>query len=469
MGLTYVKLGQFLAMRFDVVPPDVARELGRLFEDVAPLRTDVIHTLVEAELGAPIEELFACFRPSPVAAASVAQVHEAWTVDGRHVAVKVQRPGIERIFASDIRNLRRLARLADRLGLLGALSALEIVDEFSRWTAREFDFVTEAMTAERLRASALPYEHAPTIEWALTTRRVLTMQFLEGISLATLGGILDDGGFEELQRRLPWLDLPVLVHRVATACLRQIFVKGFFHGDPHPGNILVQEDNTVAFVDFGIFGELTDYHREQLAAMIESVALGDVDRSFRYYSALADPTADTDFASFEREGKAVLRRWYEAMHASDGAPGAKHLGRYAGEMTEVVRRHRLRLSPETLLFWRALHALDSTAVRIGERFDLLSELRGFFESIRPGFADRVKRDLFNERWIGSLAAFSKELPTRARLIQSATRGQFVLEVFAEESRRDRAVEARRTKALAAATTVASIAAAAAAIWVEARV
>lgn len=389
LGLTYVKLGQFLAMRFDILPADVCRELMKLFERVPPVPFSKVQETIESELGRPLADLFPTFRVEPVATASVAQVHEAWTRTGERVAVKVQRPGIERIFASDMRNLFRVAAIVDALGLLGALSAVEYAREFAAWTERELDFVTEGRTAERLGASALVYERVPRIRWELTSRKVLTMDFIDGVSLNDVAYVLETEGPEGIAKRYPGLDVSLVANRVAFASLRQIFVTGFFHGDPHPGNILIRSDNTFAFIDFGIFGHLTDYLREQLTGAIENVAFGNIDRSFYFYAKLADPTVETDIRAFEREAKKVLRAWFEAVRDPQRPPAERHLGKYLGEITEALRHNRLRMSPETLLFWRSLHALDSTALRFGPYFDILTAMREFFERTRPSLVRRA--------------------------------------------------------------------------------
>src|SRR6185295_17095723 len=148
---------------------EICRELNRLFEKVSPLTFDQVTAVIEAELGAPFEQFFSLINPDPVGSASVAQVHEARIVSGDRVAVKIQRPGVERIFAADIRNLRRMASLVDISGVLGRLSALEMVDEFAAWTFRELNFVIEGQTADRLRVGALPHEIVPRVFWDLTT------------------------------------------------------------------------------------------------------------------------------------------------------------------------------------------------------------------------------------------------------------------------------------------------------------
>jgi len=353
LGLTYLKFGQYLATRFDILPEDVYRQLSRLFENATPLSYDEVKSVVEVELHRPIGKIFAFFDPLPIASASVAQVHEARSHSGERLAVKIQRPGIERIFMADVRNLRRLAALADAMGLLGKISARELINEFSKWTLRELDFRIEGHTAEALRRTATPNEIVPRIEWELTTARVLTMEFLGGVSLAKIADLVDAGKIEEVHALLPHMQFVEASRNLVIASLHQLFVTGLFHGDPHPGNILIRDDNTVGFIDFGIFGELTDYEREMLTGHVENIAFGNVDESFRYYRKFLFPSDDTDLKNFEIEGKSVLRRLYQGMQNPSAPIRDRHLGRYWGEMFGVIRRNRLRMSTDTLLFWRA--------------------------------------------------------------------------------------------------------------------
>jgi len=396
LGLTYLKFGQYLATRFDILPEDVYRQLSRLFENATPLSYDEVKSVVEVELHRPIGKIFAFFDPLPIASASVAQVHEARSHSGERLAVKIQRPGIERIFMADVRNLRRLAALADAMGLLGKISARELINEFSKWTLRELDFRIEGHTAEALRRTATPNEIVPRIEWELTTARVLTMEFLGGVSLAKIADLVDAGKIEEVHALLPHMQFVEASRNLVIASLHQLFVTGLFHGDPHPGNILIRDDNTVGFIDFGIFGELTDYEREMLTGHVENIAFGNVDESFRYYRKFLFPSDDTDLKNFEIEGKSVLRRLYQGMQNPSAPIRDRHLGRYWGEMFGVIRRNRLRMSTDTLLFWRALNTLDSSAVRLSAVFDLWAELQRFFQRFRPPLTERLLRLLSSE-------------------------------------------------------------------------
>lgn len=414
LGLTYMKLGQYLASRVDLFPEEISRELNRLFERAQPVEFSRIRSVVESQLGRPLEQAFTEFSREPIAAASVAQVHEACTLDGDHVAVKVQRPGIARLFGADMRNLRRFATVVDGLGLLGTVSMREVLSAFTKWTTRELDFTAEGRTADILRSESPPFGTVPLVFWDLTTPEVLTLEFVEGMSLAGIADLIEAGKQNELKERLPNLDLRTVAENLSYILMNQLFVTGFFHGDPHPGNIFVRDDNMVVLLDCGIFGELREDQREYLAAHIENVGLGDIDAAFYYYAKQLTVTDATDIKEFERDGKAVLRRWQQSATSPLARPEDRHLGKYAGEMLQVVRRHHVRISTETLLFWRALEALDATAIRFSQYFDLLNSLRGFFERIRPSPAERLCQTVVDDRLWRQLAQLALVAPDHAQ-------------------------------------------------------
>jgi ubiquinone biosynthesis protein len=458
MGLTYLKLGQYLAMRFDLLPEEVCEEMNHLFEEVKPLSFEQVRRTVETELGGRLEEFYAEFGERHVAAASVAQVHVARTLDGVKVAVKVQRPGIERTFESDMRVLGLLASLADYLRVFGNLSVKGVVDQFSTWTRRELNFLTEGETADRLRRHATAHEVVPFVFWELTTRRVITFEFIEGVSMSQVAKMLDEGGLPRVREKLPKVEIEEALTNLSHASLRQLFVTGFFHGDPHPGNILLLEDNSVAFVDFGIFGELTPFQRELLAKHIESLAMGDFRASFRYYASLATPTEETDIRAFEDEGAEVLRRWYHASQNPDAPAEARHLGRVSGEMTSVVRRGRVLMGAETLLFWRAINALDSTALLLSPTFDLLAVLRRFFEEIRPGLSERLLGLVKDEERALAIAGLSlRGRDYVADILTRLGQGDYGGSVECDEWGGARGTADRRARLLAASLTGGSFA------------
>jgi ubiquinone biosynthesis protein len=454
LGVTYIKLGQFLATRFDILPEEVCRELGRLFDEVPPMSERAVRQVVASSLGRTVEEAFARFDWTCVAAASIAQVHRAVTHDGRDVAVKVQRPGIQALFASDMRILSRLARLADRLELLGPQSVVEALEEFETYTAREMDFRIEGRTAERLRASMGPHEDVPRIHWSLSSGRVLVMDFVVGHPLSKIIQLIEADRLAELERLAPALDLDAAVRNFAHAGLRQLFVTGFFHADPHPGNVFLREDGTVVFVDFGIFGQLSDKQRTLLGSYIEHVATGNIRQSYNQFTQLLQSTPRTDQEQLRREVSAMMLDWYAASKDGGSAVAQRHLGRYINEFIAIIRRNHARMSYGLLLFWRALMTLDATALRFQRQFDLLAELRAFFVARRGSMLAATLGPA--AMWDRTLAVerTCREAPAdleRARRVAEGSDAAVALDVYVTPERRGG--RADPVKALGAAIAV----------------
>jgi len=423
LGLTYLKLGQFLALRYDILPLEICRELENLFESVPPMEFAQARAIVESELGGPIAQFYSSFPAKPIAAASVAQVHDARTIAGERVAVKVQRGGLAPIFRADIRNLKRLGTLVEVLGIAGKLSIRGLFVQFESWTLRELDFTIEGRTAERVREDAPPSVEIPQVNWELTTKRVLTMEFIDGMSSAEVRKHREQGTLAEIPAKLPGFDLATALDNFARASLTQLFVIGFFHGDPHPGNVVFLPENRVAFLDFGIFGELSEEEREGLFGQIENLALGNLVRSFRYYSLQVAVTEDTDMESFRRDCLEVLNRWYRALQNPNSPVEQRHLAKYTGEMIDVSRRNGLRYDLSYLLFWRALNNLNGALYHIDPSFDMLAELRTFFEEIRPGNVERIRMMLSDRQWQASCKVLAREGPEKARHgLDEAARG-----------------------------------------------
>jgi ubiquinone biosynthesis protein len=415
LGVTYLKLGQFLAMRFDILPAEVCRELARLFDEVPPMALRDVRRTIEEELGASPEVIFDEFENEPLAAASIAQVHRAVVRGGREVAVKVQRPGIQEIFAADIRNLKRLARIGDVFHLLGPTSVRDTVEEFRRFTSREMNFVTEGRTAERLRRHVGAFDDVPDVYWDYTTERVLTMEFVDAPSLAQILHAM-----REDETEMPaGIDPQQVIENLADATLRQLFVTGFYHADPHPGNILIRPDNTVVFVDFGIFGEFAPDRRETFALAIEYNATGKIEDAYRRFMDLLEPTAETDLRRFRVEAEKNMQDWYEASRDPSTPLADRHLGTFFGKFITILRRNKVRMALDTLLFWRTLVVVDATALQFSAQFDLLAHLRDFFERERPSPMERILTVLTSRDTVRDVAALARDVPRDMRRLENA--------------------------------------------------
>ncbi len=379
MGFTYVKLGQYLALRFDLLPAEVCTELRGLFDQAPTMPFDEVVRQIERELGMPVNDCFRSLDTTCLAAASLAQVHLGVTIDGERVAVKVQRPNAQRDFEADMWLARLFARGLDGVGLMRSLSITSIVDEFVDATRRELDFRTEGRVAMGVRSRTNPGILVPWVHWNLSSARVLTMEFVDGVTLSAATALARRGRIDELADLLPGVDLGSIVRRVADESLRQVLVDGLFHADPHPGNIIVCRDGTIAYVDFGSFGRLTRRQRQDCSGYISQNALGNYERGFRHFFRLMLPTADVDYRSFKRSSIEVIRVWSERSQEAQASPVERHLGTVMLRTMAAMRLHGVRPAPEFLLFWRVLFQVDSMALEMGDSVDMFAIVREFFE------------------------------------------------------------------------------------------
>jgi ubiquinone biosynthesis protein len=250
LGPTFVKFGQLLSMRPDVLPPDIIAELRGLQDDVRPFPYEDVERVIQEELGQPIERLFLEFDREPLAAASIGQVHRAVLPNGHTVAVKVQRPGAPERIEADLGLLYQAARIVkERVRALDFVDVREVVDEFARAIRQELDYRLEGRNAEQLHRNFAGHPHVrvPRVYWSYSRSRVLTLEFIEGTQLADI----DEVGYSLEERKR-------LAEVIAEAWMTMIFRDGFFHGDPHPANILVIRPDLIGLVDFGLAGKLTD-------------------------------------------------------------------------------------------------------------------------------------------------------------------------------------------------------------------
>jgi len=244
LGPTFVKFGQLLSLRIDLFPDDITSELKKLQDTVPPFSVKDVKTVILGELGAPVDELYATFDEEPLAAASVGQVHRATLKDGTQVIVKVQRPGIEETVREDLSIMTGLARLLEKyVHESRRFDPVGLVEEFERVITRELDFTLEGRNGERFKRNFEGDKrvHVPEVYMEFTQKRVLTTAFSRGRKISEFTTAQAAYRHE-------------LATRVNEVFLKQIYEDGFFHADPHPGNILVMHDNSIAFVDFGIVG-----------------------------------------------------------------------------------------------------------------------------------------------------------------------------------------------------------------------
>jgi ubiquinone biosynthesis protein len=343
LGPTFVEFGQLLSGRPDLIPSAFARELGRLLAHAKPLPWQVIHRALVEELGKP-EELFSGIDHHPLAAASIAQIHRATLKDGAEVVIKVQRPGIDKVVEADLAVLRLLAHLAEKyLPEARPLNPKALVEEFALSIAQELDFALEAANTERFaRAFAGdPQIHAPKVHRQLSTPRVLVLEYLEGI-------LIDD--VEAL--RAAGADLEGISQHLLHALLLQIFRLGFFHADPHPGNFLVLPGGGLAFIDFGLVGQLNEAERQSLIELFQATLVEDYERVASLWLDIAHAGAEVDRRAFERGLQPILR-----THMNQPFERIQ-VGEMFLQMVHNGTRHGLKLPRELFLLFRTFAEIE---------------------------------------------------------------------------------------------------------------
>lgn len=363
LGPTFVKLGQILSSRPDLVSSDIIAELVKLQDRVPPFPTDQARRIIEADLGMPISQCFTGFSDEPFASGSIAQVYRATTVAAVErpacsVVVKVKRPGIEDTIRLDMTILRWIGDVAERLvPELAVYHPKMIVDEFEQTMMRELDFVNEAATIARFAESIGedPNFRVPTVFWDLTGTGVLTLEEMHGVSIQTL-----------LSQPDPAIDRKQLADRLARGFVRQFFETGLFHADPHPGNLLVEPPAAIRLIDFGLTGRIND---EMLGHLVMAL-MGAVNREPEIVvEVLADMDAlgeQTDRAQLQRDFFELIEKYYGLpLHRFD-------MQTLFHEITGLIRRNDVSLPREFVLFGKALVAVGGICLQLDPEMDLLT-------------------------------------------------------------------------------------------------
>lgn len=347
LGPTFVKLGQILSTRADILPPIYIEELEKLQDNVPPVETGAIVPIVEEELAAPLEELFASFDPVPIAAASIGQVHGATLHDGRRVVVKVQRPDVGRVIHQDLFILGDVARIAEnRSSMLREQDLSGLIREFA-WTIRaELDYEHEARNLERFgRAFADRSDiRIPAVVTELSTARVLTMERIDGIPIDDVAAIRAAGH-----------DVETLVQSAIWMLAVSILEIGMFHADPHPGNFVVDDDGALVVFDFGMVGTVDEHLREQLLLLALATAERDAARVTDQIAQLGVVPAGWDRRAMERDVAHLLAQYV-------GVPlDTLPLPMIVGDIMAMMRRHRMHLPGELALLTKTATMAESLA------------------------------------------------------------------------------------------------------------
>lgn len=383
LGPTFIKLGQLLSTRPDLLPESYIDELRQLQDSVPPAPWEPIRNLIEAELNAPIEAHFTWIDVVPLAAGSIGQVHAARLHDGREVVLKVQRPGIRPIIEEDLAILADAARIAsNRVAMLQQADAVGFVAEFA-WTLRgELDFRQEGRSADALREGLRRQAgiRIPQIHWDLTTDRLLTMERLEGIRIDARDALMAAGH-----------DLPQLTHRICNALATQIFEIGTYHADPHPGNFVVAPDGRIAMLDFGQVGTIDDRLKERLLLLALACAERDPTRIVDEMAMLGAMPSGWNRRAMERDVAHLVARYVGVPLRSIPITDA------IDDVMVMIQKHGLRLPAELALMAKTLTMTESIARQLDPDVNVV-------EIVEPAIRGSVRHLYSPTFWANRLKA-----------------------------------------------------------------
>jgi ubiquinone biosynthesis protein len=414
LGGLFVKFGQFIAMRPDIASPNFVREAEQLLDKVPPFDGKIALATIEKELKRPVAALFARFDPVPVAAASFAQVHRAVLINGEVVAVKVQRPGLDREVRADLRYLRVIVWFIELTGFTRRIRLSDMLDDFEHWTREELDFRKEAAFATAMRESEVEIanEYIPRVYWSHTSVRVLTLEFLTGIWMSDFKKAVETNDTEKLRH---WEAIGIHRDEIAVSVfdnmLRQVFERNTFHGDPHAGNLLLMGGESIGYVDFGITGQIDKRFRDIQMAVLVALSSSDFDAYFRAVIQFFYPLPNTaDVAAIRREIISGARDWANAALNEKADISERGTSVILMNVLEVARRYELAFSGVALRYFRAVVTIEAMILVLDPTFAYRKHLKNSIRGIELRIIRRRNTpDAVAAALIG-LLSFSQNLP-----------------------------------------------------------
>jgi len=375
LGPTFIKLGQVLSTRPDLIAPEYLDELAKLQDNVPPFPFNEVEEIFLAETGKKPNELFREFNEEPIAAASIGQVHKGLLQDGQEVVIKVQRPDLEKIIAVDLEILAYLASLMEQyLEELQGHQPSAIVDEFARSLSLEIDYTVELANIQRFTRQCKTDKtiYVPLVYSELSTERILTMEYIDGIKASKI---------EVLQSQE--YDLHLIAVRGANLVMEQIFVHGFFHGDPHPGNIFILPDNIICFLDFGMMGHLSRKDREDFTDLMFSIVTKNDRKITDGVLSITIQFGEIDHDALSRDLSDLLDR-YLYLPLKD-----LQAGKILQELLNLVQRHKLSIKPNLYLMIKALATIEGIGLVLDPDLELIKLAEPYIKKVktarlRPG-------------------------------------------------------------------------------------
>ncbi|GGH77475.1 ubiquinone biosynthesis protein [Pullulanibacillus pueri] len=357
LGPTFVKLGQLLSIRGDLIPKQLTIELGKLQDDVKPVDPLVIEHIIESELGAPTSELFSSFSGKSLAAASIGQVHKATLKTGETVAVKIRRPHVEKQIETDIEILRDLTRLVEqRFAWAKQYQLRDIVDELSEAIKSEMDYSQEGRNAEKVARQFTDDDTIiiPRVYWDFSTKKILTMEFIEGKKYTDITDLPEDTFNKEL-----------LAERLVNSFLKQVLVTGIYHGDPHPGNLFFLPGNKIAYIDFGQVGILSQEMKNNFSSLIIGLMRKNTDILLHTVLNMAIVPEEIDEGKLRNDLDQLRDKYYDI-------PFSKiNIAEAISDLFEVTQKHQITIPKDYTLLGKALITLEGIVTSLDERLSII--------------------------------------------------------------------------------------------------
>ncbi|KKU42966.1 MAG: hypothetical protein UX56_C0001G0001, partial [Candidatus Azambacteria bacterium GW2011_GWD2_46_48] len=375
LGPSFMKLGQILSLRPDLVGFEYAKELEKLQSRAATFSFEQVEKIIQKEFGRPIGELFKSFEKKAFAAASLAQVHRAVLKDGTQAAVKVQRPNVEETIKKDIHILFFLAFLLEKyIPESKPLRPTQVVKEFAAWTMRELDFKVEATNTERFRYNLKdePDIKIPKVYWDLTSQKVLTMEFVDGVKLD-----------EEERLAKMKLSRELLARNAVKVLLKQFLIDGFFHADPHPGNFFVLKNNIICLHDFGMVGYVSPEMRSEMVSYFMSFINQDMENSLKHLLDVAEVREGSDVEGFKQEVSSILSAWFYS-------PAKESIATSFFKAISASVKYNIVFPSNLVLLGKAMLATEAMAKRFYPKFDFNEQFAAFVGMVyRSAFDPRA--------------------------------------------------------------------------------
>lgn len=416
LGPTFIKLGQVMSTRADLLPAEYIAELSTLQDSVAPFPLEQVHAQIREGLGREVKEVFTQVDPTPLAAASIAQVHRATTLAGDEVVVKVQRPGIEEQIRSDLIVLRSLARLLEAVfEETGIYTPTGIVDEFDRAINEELDFVHEAANLREFSANHVerPYIRIPKVYAELSSSQVLTLELIRGEKLSQFE--LTDGRRSKIARNL------------IEASFRQLFVDGLFHGDPHPGNLLVMEGDVLALLDFGLVGRISKAMQETLVMLSIAVALKDAESVARIIYRVGVPDHRADLQGFKLDVEKILQR-HRPVTLKDVSAHSLFT-----DLLDLAVKYKIRIPKEYAILSRAAVAMEGILRTLVPDLNLAEVVMPYAKELLVGRYDPSQLQGGLMRTLLRFQGFAAELPVQlSQILLDVESGKFSVQVKSDQ-------------------------------------